>query len=112
MTSFFVHGSILSKSSPRVPEPPAPVDEEAQIRRELRAAKKRMKKHLKLQQWLKAKEERELEALRAEQDMLEAKERERAEAERKRRKRAKAQKKKVDRFRKGIRDEALQAVNQ
>jgi kinesin family protein 3/17 len=77
--------------------PAAAVDEEKAIRKELKAAKKRMAKHLKLQQWLKEKEERELAALQAEQDQLEAQEHERQAQERKFRARAKAQKKKIDR---------------
>ena len=76
---------------------PAPMDEEKALRKELKAAKKRMAKHMKLQQWLKEKEERELASLQAQQDMLEAQERERQEKERKRASRARAQKKKVDR---------------
>ena len=59
---------------------------------------------------MKEKEERELDALRAEQQMAEAQERERVAKDRKWRKRAKAQKKKVDRFRSGIRENAVRSL--
>ena len=71
-------------------------EEEKALQQELRKAKARMKKHAKLQEWLKQKEERDREAVEAEHAEEEAKEQEEREKREKFERRAKAQRRKLE----------------
>ena len=70
-------------------------EEEKLLQQELRKAKARMKKHAKLQEWLKKKEERELATAEAEEAEAQAREQEECERRAKFERRAKAQRRKV-----------------
>jgi kinesin family protein 3/17 len=83
--------------------------EEAAIKRELKEAKKRMKKHLKLQQWLKEKEEREIQMLQMEEEAIGAHHAEQLAKEAARKRHAQKQKKKLQKHNAKIRSDALQS---
>merc|ERR1711975_2141 len=67
-------------------------DEQAKLEAELAAAKKRMKKQLKIQEWLRKKEEKELEMLDQEEQKFEDEEKKRKKKEKERKRRAKKNK--------------------